>query len=183
VYYNNTVGAIGIGVIPTEMFSVSGNASISDDVRVDKAVRIGNAIYSIYRRNLPTTPSGWSTDPLHMKTNWVCGVTEQTMYSLVFNGYHLRGSSEINIKAVGYLYGASGHVKDNVRNISGTASATTYCSAVDSHLVFKLTLSSGDPDWHASDIVVHFDGGGSVYLKNGADTVSFSEVVNSATNI
>lgn len=59
-------------------------------------------------------------------------------------------------------------------------SVATYCSAADNKLVFKLTSTY---DWHASDLVVNFIGGGSSYLRNGADSLQFISVTHSTSNI
>ncbi len=154
-----------------EWGDITGDA---ETITVTGQLRVGNTIFNLYQTGLPHGAGGYSTLPLHLKTGWVCGDPEvNLMYNLQFQGHHFRGDSEINIVAVGYLYGAHGHTRNHTRTISGTVTATTYCSPEDGHLVFQLNAPS---DWHASGLVVHFMGGGSGYLRRGADSIEFVEV-------
>lgn len=165
-------GKVGIGVSGTP----------SAKLEVNGPVRTGNYVTNAYNLTLPTAGSagGHSTDPLHLKTNWTCGVTADVMYNLHFEGYHFVGSSQIDVSAVGYLYGSNGHTYNSATKISGGVTVSTYCSSVDNKLVFKLTAPS---DWHASDLVIRLAGGASYYLKNAADTFQIVNAVHSSSNI
>lgn len=165
-------GKVGIGVSWTP----------SAKLEVNGPIRTGNYVTNAYSLPLPTAGStgGHSTDPLHLKTNWTCGVTADVMYNLHFEGYHFIGASQIDASAVGYLYGSFGHTYNSTTKISGGVTASTYCSSVDNKLVFKLTAPS---DWHASDLVIRLVGGGSYYLKNAADTFQIVTAVHSSSNI
>lgn len=86
--------------------------------------------------------------------------------------------------AVGYLYDENGHTHDNAwcHTPDGTETTrnvelSTYCAPSSGKLVFRLS----DPDnsfnqWHASDLLVNYIGGGSGYIRNGRETFEFLDV-------
>ena len=147
----------------------------------DGGVRTGNAIEGLLETSLPANGESYESAPLHMKTDWICGETAGVMYNLEFVGHDFTAISEINIIAVGYMYGVYGHTYDNVRVLSGSSSMDTYCSPVDGRLVFR--LYPGAADFHASGLRVNFMGGGSGYLANGADSITFIQIDHSAGEI
>jgi hypothetical protein len=173
-----SAGSVGVGTAsPSAKLHVVGGVRTDED----NPVRIGNTIFNAFSTSLPTTGSsgGYSTAPLHLKTDWVCGVTH-LMYNIEFKGLHFIGRSEINAVAVGYLYGSNGHTYDGTRTISGGVTVSAYCSAVDSKLVFRLVAPS---DWHASDLVVHYTAGKLSYTRNGANSFTIITAKHSNSNI
>ena len=170
-------GSVGIGTdAPVAKLHVVGGVRTD----VGSPVRIGNTIYNAFATSLPIG-SGYSTLPIHLKTNWVCGEPSvNIMYNVEFKGMHFIAKSEINAVAVGYLYSTNGLKYDNTRTISGEVTVSAYCSPVDSHLVFKLVSAI---DWHASDLLVNFISGNSYYTRTAADTFEIIHAMHSGSDI
>lgn len=151
---------------------------------VDGPVRIGHTILGAYSLNLPANGQSYSPYPLHLRTDWECGVTNGPMYHLEFKGYAFNDETPYQMAATGYLYGSNGHINSRVLHIVGNDRVTlsTYCAsaAKGRRLTFKLTATK---DWHASDLVVNFVGGPNDYLRQGADSFRIVEAVHAPANL
>lgn len=183
-----TTSGIAIGTTHPgdDRLLVRGDARIeSGSLRVvDGPVRIGNSILDAYSLNLPAHGLSYSPYPLHLRTDWECGVTNGPMYHLEFKGYAFNDATPYHVVATGYLYGDNGHINNRVLHVVGYDKVTlsTYCAsaAKGRRLTFKLTATK---DWHASDLVVNFVGGPNNYLRQGADSFRIVEAIHAPSNL
>lgn len=165
---------------------VSGAASFTGPVTMPAGTRIGNTIVAAYSGRMPTTDSGYSSDPLHIQTAWRCGVTDGVMYHLRIRGYNFNNGTPFDFAAVGYMYGANGHTKNNITAvIGGGITLTSYCATEGGglsggYLTFRMSQAV---QWHASDIVIDFVGGSSSYLVSGANTFVVRRFLNQTSNL
>jgi hypothetical protein len=179
---------VGSDALIDGTLTVSGATTFLSRVTMPPGTRIGNTIIAAYSGNMPTTQSGYSSDPLHIQTAWRCNITDAVMYNLNFRGYNFNVGVPFDFTAVGYMYGPNGHTKNTiVATIPGSLAMTTYCAtegggANGGYLTFRM-VQTGGVQWHASDIVIDVVGGGSFYNENGADTFVVRRFVNQATNL
>lgn len=172
--------------------NVKGAATFEGRVTVPAGLRVGNSIFGAYVGVIPASGS-YSEHPLHIQTGWRCGITDATFYRLRFSGYNFRGNSSsvgqpFEFVAVGYLIAGTGHKNNSIEaQVPSNLSFSSYCAAEGGgslgggYLTFKLSRAS--LEWHATDIVIDFLGGGHVLMKNGADTFTVRKYVNQAANL
>jgi len=129
---------------------------------------------------LPADPTGFSSAPVHLKTNWRFAEGVNTMYHVSLRGYHFRGGKPFNIECVGYLYGIT-HCYESVQSLVTGSSVTAQAyRARDDFLAFRLTATA---DWHASTLTCEFLPGGTQYMQLGASTFEISAIVHSQENL
>lgn len=173
--------------------NVKGAATFEGRVTVPAGLRVGNSIFGAYVGVIPAAGAGYSEHPLHIQTGWRCGITDATQYRLRFSGYNLRAHSTsvgqpFEFVAAGYLTIANGHINSSiVAHAPSNLSLSSYCategggSGGGGYLTFKLSRAS--LEWHFTDLVIDFLGGGQALMKNGADTFTVRKYVNQAANL
>ncbi|MCA9516646.1 MAG: polymer-forming cytoskeletal protein, partial [Myxococcales bacterium] len=167
--------------------TVTGDTHLDGPVVMKPGTRVGNTVYGAISTHLPLDATGYNTTPLHIQTEWRCGLTVSVMFNLHFRGFNFIQPSAFEFYAVGYLYGANGYTSANVSAVvPGGITLTSYCSTEGGgpsgggYVTFRLANAV---TWHASDLVVDLVGGGSVYFVNSADTFAVRRMVHSATNL
>jgi hypothetical protein len=187
-YFNPTAGAGTTGA--AMVVQPNGNVGVgtitpSHNLQVAGALRVGNTVLNAWAGRIPLAAS-YTTDPLHIRTNWTCGVTDTVMYNIEFKGHNFLRAEEINVVSTGYLYGINGLTYERNATISGGTVVDAYCASAGkgNRLTFRVSapLSSGQM-FHASDIVLNLIGGTSTYQATAANTFQVVEVVHSAANL